>query len=108
MTHHIDIARDFSPFPYGRTEEHGPFNGQRFQNELLLPALASGEPVVVNLDGTTGMAPSFIDEAFGTLTERGFDYQQLRRQLSFVAQDQSLTGEIWHYIEIRAVTDAAA
>jgi len=63
----IDIPRDFSKYPMGRTDDDGPDNGQRFFREFLLPNVRSGKHVFVYLDGTRAIGSSFLDEAFGAL-----------------------------------------
>ncbi|MET4572753.1 hypothetical protein ABIA68_001604 [Stenotrophomonas rhizophila] len=63
----IDIGRDFSAVPAGRHQEDGEYNGERFRNELLAPALRSYESVEVILDNTEGFGSSFLEEAFGGL-----------------------------------------
>lgn len=67
----IDLAADFSAHPFGRYPIHGPVNGQRFRQDVLLPALGRGEMVVVDIDGTTGLSSSFLDEAFAGLVRMG-------------------------------------
>src|SRR5438132_689350 len=65
----LSIANSFSKFPAGRSKEDGPFNGARFRDEILIPALknaaASGDRVVVELDGVVGYSSSFLEEVFG-------------------------------------------
>jgi hypothetical protein len=65
----LSIASSFSKFPAGRSKEDGPFNGARFRDEILIPALkdaaASGDKLVVELDGVVGYSSSFLEEVFG-------------------------------------------
>ena len=63
----IHIAEDFSDVPYGRYDEDGPDNGQRFREEHLLDAIRDYDEVHVYLDGAMGYGSSFLDEAFGGL-----------------------------------------
>ena len=35
----INIRRDFSRYPAGRYIGDGPYNGQRFREDFLIPAL---------------------------------------------------------------------
>jgi hypothetical protein len=71
----ISIAEDFSPSPAGRTRADGPFNGQRFRDEFLIPALRiavdEGDKVVVNLDGAYSYSSSFLEEVFGGIVRFG-------------------------------------
>lgn len=99
----INVARDFYPFPSGRNAKHGPFNGARFRDELLLPHLKSGEEICVDLSGLDGKTPSFLDEAFGSLVKFGFTEQQLRERLHLVASDDDVVvGETWSYVRLQA------
>lgn len=88
----LSIARQFSAFPAGRTPEDGPFNGQRFRDDLLVPALkdasSRGDRVVVELDGVLGYSSSFLEEVFGGLGRvQGLSRDTLRRALEIRAQD---------------------
>jgi hypothetical protein len=95
----ISVARDFSRFPAGRFRADGPFPGERFRDELLVPALSRGGRVLVNLDGTLGFGSSFLEEAFGGLVRlRGFTAEKLKTTLVLKASDSSLELEIWEYI----------
>lgn len=96
----IEIARDFSPEPYGRYPEDSDSNGTKFREEFLVPSLAQGT-VVVSLDGAEGYGSSFLEEAFGGLVrEHGFTPNDLRKRLEIISEeDPSLIAEIWEYIE---------
>lgn len=71
----LSVAQDFSPFPGGRTRADGPYSGERFRDELLLPALLeaekAGTKVIVILDGVTAYSSSFLEEVFGGLIRSG-------------------------------------
>lgn len=99
MTTVIDLAKQFAPFPFGRYEEHGPHSGARFREEFLLPLLRRGESVVVDLSNARGLAPSFLEEAFGGLVRAGFTPTQLDELIEIRSEtDPSLTVEIKTYI----------
>ncbi len=68
----ISITEDFSRAPYGRKSAHDEYNGERFREEYLKPALDSYEKVTVDLRGTPGLGPSFLEEAFGGLVRHGY------------------------------------
>jgi hypothetical protein len=105
-TRNISIAKDFSRFPAGRYESDGKFPGEVCRRRLLVPNLKTGANVVVDLRGTLGYGSSFLEEAFGGLIrEEGFSIADLRRQLSFISDDDTLQSEIWSYIE---AADAAS
>ena len=68
MNKTINIAEDFSKFPSGREVADGPYSGEKFRKEHLLPALMGGcEEIIIILDGVKGYPSSFSDEAFGGL-----------------------------------------
>ena len=88
----LSVAEQFSRFPAGRYPSDGPFNGERFREQLLIPALkdaiASGDRVVVELDGALGYSSSFLEEVFGGLTRAiEFDPAALRKALEISAGD---------------------
>lgn len=103
MARQINLAADFYEFPFGRYPEHGPYNGQRFREELLTPLLRAGETVEIDLSGARGLAPSFLEEAFGGLIRAGFSADAILANVRvFSRVDPSLEAEVRAYI-----TDAA-
>ncbi|MCA1510249.1 STAS-like domain-containing protein [Bradyrhizobium sp. NBAIM01] len=62
----ISLAKDFSRHVGPRYIKQGPFSGEKFR-KVLVDALAKNDVVVIDLDGTTGIGSSFLDEAFGGL-----------------------------------------
>lgn len=99
-THTISVAKDFSRTPAGRYVDDGPYPGERFREELLLPALQDGTATIaVELDGTAGFGSSFLEEAFGGLVRRGFDPTLLRRRLVIRSSHPSYVTRVWNYIE---------
>lgn len=78
----ISIASTYSETPAGRYYSDGPFSGEKFRTEILLPALQSFDLVEVNFDGTLGYGSSFLEEAFGGLIrECGMTLEQLNNKL---------------------------
>jgi len=67
----LSIAESFSPYPAGRYRTDGPFSGERFRDDFLLPTLIeaqqNGDEVIVDLDGAFTYSSSFLEEAFGGL-----------------------------------------
>lgn len=95
----IDIAASFTRFPGGRYRSDGNFSGERFRDDLLVPALMANERVVIRLDGTVGYGSSFLEEAFGGIVRSGtFTADELLSKLSFESSDSSLIDEIIEYI----------
>lgn len=71
----IDVARQFSPYPSGRFESDGSFNGQKFRTKFLEPALQAAksrhDKVIVDIDGVRTFGSSFLEEAFAGLIRLG-------------------------------------
>ena len=95
----IDIGKSFSRFPAGRDKEDGPFSGERFCIEFLLPEINKNREIDVLLDGTAGYGSSFLEEAFGGLVRRGVSGEHIHRSIKLLSEDQSLIKEIWGYID---------
>ena len=96
----IKIADDFSPFPGGRFRTDGPNSGERFRDELLIPALTEFDQVLVILDGTEGFGSSFLDEVFGGIVRnKKFSRNDLRKKMQLISEDPSYSDEIWEFIQ---------
>lgn len=110
MTHTINIARDYTRFPGGRYPEDGPGNGTTFREKFLLPAMQSGEAIIVELDGAAGYPSSFLEEAFGGLVRKeGISAEQILSSIRFEAKSPSLRRHIVRIAEyIRGASNAAA
>jgi hypothetical protein len=67
----INVAKDFSTTPGARNYGDGEFSGEEFYDTILKPkfheALESGVKLKIVLDGTDGIASSFLNEAFRRL-----------------------------------------
>lgn len=82
----ITIATDYSDVPSGRFLGDGPFNGERFREELLAPHLDRKEVVRVVFDGAEGYGSSFLEEAFGGLVrEHSYEQAFLESHLHLIA-----------------------
>lgn len=100
----INIARDFSRYPVGRYEGDGPYSGETFRKNFLLPGLATaGSSLIVEFDGARGYGSSFLEEAFGGLVRAGISAEALFKRIQFRSSDKSLIEEIEGYVR-----DAAA
>jgi hypothetical protein len=97
----INIAKQFYDAPVGRFPADGDYNGQRFRNEYLVPALKSGNDVFIDMDGTDGYGSSFLEEAFGGLVRLcGFTSKDLHARLRLKSdEDLSFIEEVWEYID---------
>ncbi len=64
----INIAKDFTKEPGARNYSDGPYSGEQFFIELLMPKYKEAKDKKVKLkvilDGTEGFASSFLNEAF--------------------------------------------
>ncbi|WP_420337812.1 STAS-like domain-containing protein [Roseibium sp.] len=84
----ISIAKDYSPYPAGRDDGDGPFNGSKFRDELLKPAYLKAKcnqaKLTINLDGMQSFGSSFLEEAFGGLVRKNPNYKSdLINRLTF-------------------------
>lgn len=80
----IQIARDFSRFPAGRHRSDGPYSGERFREDFLIPALKQGRVTLV-LDEVAGLPSSFLEEAIGGLIRAGLSLSDIEKNLQIVA-----------------------
>ena len=95
----INVAEDYSRYPAGRFRTDGPFSGQKFREDLLVPALNDTEIVEVQLDGTAGFGSSFLEEAFGGLIRLHIlSPAQASERVRLLASDESLVSEIREYM----------
>jgi len=96
----IKVAQEFSKYPAGRFRSDGEWSGERFRDQLLVPALSKGEKVTVLLDGAEGYGSSFLEEAFGGLVRKGlFTSADLHRRLEIQSRREGYVIEIWGYID---------
>lgn len=99
----IVVAKEFSPSPAGRYRADGPFPGQKFREELLVPAIREHDHVVVDMEGMEMSGSSFLDEAFaGLIREHGLSEATLRAKLEVRSPRVSDTTRIWKYIHEEA------
>lgn len=97
-TMNISIAKDFCETPAGRYVVDGPYSGERFRTDFLLPNLKAGKTLSINFDGTMGYGSSFLEEAFGGLIRQGFTREQLQRQLQLSSSLAAYSDRVWRYI----------
>lgn len=75
------LARDFSAHPGPRYKRQGKHSGEQFRDKLLTWLEEPGT-IVLDLDGTSGIGSSFIDEAFGGLVfARGMPASEVRNRI---------------------------
>jgi hypothetical protein len=107
----VRLANEFSPYLGGRYRDDGPWSGQQFREDYLVPWLNAAherhEPLVLILDGVAGVPSSFLEEAFGGLLRNTrWTIQQLRSTLTLTATDPDL----WPYVKLadRFMAEAAS
>lgn len=67
----INVAKDFSDMPYGRSKKESTTNATKFKEEVLIPSINKNpEKLILNFDGVLGLGGSFVDEAFYDLYKR--------------------------------------
>ena len=95
----VSIAKDFTRYPAGRYRRNGKTSGEEFRERFLVPILAEGKVVKVELDGTIGYGSSFLEEAFGGLVRSlHLSAPQLLSQLKLSSDNAALRQEIEQYI----------
>jgi hypothetical protein len=89
----VNIAKDFQPVPGGRFPWEGPNSGEEFREKCLRAKYDAARklnvPLIVELDGTSGYASSFLEEAFGGLVRKRYaDKADLLKRLRIVSKVQ--------------------
>lgn len=94
------LASEFSIFPGGRLRIHGPYSGEEFREDVLLPIFKDADKVHIDLSGAVGYGASFLDEAFGELGKI-FGFDEVHRKLELLAEDDpDLVPLIWMKIKL--------
>lgn len=82
----IDIATEFNDKLGGRWIKLGPYSGEEFYNNLLLPRFLSAKKqnakLHIYMDGTKGYGSSFLDQSFGELA-RKLGTEEVKTRLEF-------------------------
>ena len=95
----VNIARDFTRFPSGRSKLKGETSGEAFREKFLEPPIRDGEEILVELDGTIGYGSSFLEEAFGGLVRSlSMPAGRLMKILHIKSVDPTLIDEVNGYI----------
>lgn len=96
----IKISKDFSPFPAGRYATDGNYSGEKFRNDILIPAIEHNDRVCINFDGGIGYGSNFLEEVFGGLIRLGYNGDELLNKLSFISKnDPFLIHEVKLYLK---------
>lgn len=98
----INIGIDFSKTPMGRFKSDGNSSGEKFRDDVLIPALNANDSVEVIIDQAEGYGSSFLEESFGGLVRNGFSLEDLQKKLVVKwlkkRHFQIYITAIWHYI----------
>src|SRR5690554_3573488 len=98
---------EFTEFPGPRYRDLGPYSGEEFREEVLVPAIKEfGGNIEVDLDGTFGYGSSFLEEAFGGLIRnKNLTTEQASELAKHIIseEDPSLAEEVKSYL-----TDASS
>ncbi|HEV2605014.1 MAG TPA: STAS-like domain-containing protein [Microvirga sp.] len=82
----VSLARDFSMDPGPRYKRQGPYSGELFR-EQIVKWLKAAQHLHIDLDGTTGIGSSFLDEAFGGLVrDEGMSPDDVRRRITIKSE----------------------
>ncbi|HDR0626814.1 TPA: STAS-like domain-containing protein [Pasteurella multocida] len=94
-------VKDFSEFPGARERWMGPYSGEEYRDDIILPLLNSNESVSINLDGVMGYGSSFLEEVFGGLIRAGISPSIVRELVKNLVSkdDPDLINEITEYVE---------
>ncbi len=66
----------------------GTGSGEEFRDKFLVPALQQHEPLLIEMDGTAGYPPSFLEEAFGGLIRLGFSESDIWKNINIKTNTQ--------------------
>jgi hypothetical protein len=84
------FSSSFTRYPGGRLRVHGPFSGELFRDDVLMPLLDRHDVVTIDLTGVRGFGSSFLDEAFAEAGKRLGRSEAKRRLLFECADDPAL------------------
>lgn len=100
MDRMISIANDFSKSPAGRYRHEGPNSGEKFRDDILVPALKDhAGTIIIDMDGVVGYGSSFLEEAFGGLIRNhGFRIVDLKARLKIKSSLKIRSDRVWRYM----------
>lgn len=98
----ISVRENFSKTPGHRSPDDGPFSGELFLDDVLRPAFVDcrkrSEKLIVDLDGTSGYATSFLEASFGGLA-REFPIDEVLQNVTVICGNEPyLVDEVTNYI----------
>jgi hypothetical protein len=87
----ITVGIDFTKTPIGRYRDDGPYSGQVFREDILIPALKEYDKVIIDLAGVEGYGSSFLEETFGGLVRSGDVDATLKDKLHIMSSDPAMS-----------------
>ena len=90
------VVREWSDCPGTRERRLCQFSGEEFREEVLEPALKHYGRVVIDMDGTDGYFPSWLEEVFGGVV-RTFG-PSVKKRLLYLSSESADIAEIEEYI----------
>lgn len=94
MDKKIDVGNDFSSIPAGRTNEDGPYSGEKFREDFLIPIMNDDNVDRIIIDFSNLYKPigsSFLDEAFGYLIRKGIiSYDNFNKKFLFIGNNKTI------------------
>jgi hypothetical protein len=98
------FATQFTRYPGGRLRKHGPYSGEEFREDVLVPLLNGGANIHIDLSDAYGFGSSFLDESFGEIGKR-LGYETCKQRLAFTSTDDpSLVDLVWAKIKKAATS----
>lgn len=92
----ICVREDFSDSPGARYKKDGPYSGEQFYEELLLPkykeAREKNLKLVIDLDGVWGYPSSFVSGSFGRLSI-AYGAKEVLDTIRFLSEESSTREE---------------
>lgn len=101
----LKISKNFSSIPGPRLRKEGAFSAEQFRQEILLSAIKEAinndEILTVDIDGTAGYGPSFLEESIGGLIRvEGIPYQTVIDHLKIKSDEEPyLIEDIMEYLK---------
>ncbi|MCH9852083.1 MAG: STAS-like domain-containing protein [Alphaproteobacteria bacterium] len=89
QTDKLIYITDFSRDPDFRLKEDGDFSAEEFRDEYVIPQLdklQKGEKLTINLDGTHGISPWFLEEVFGGSVRKKYLDKEWAKKIEIISE----------------------
>jgi hypothetical protein len=96
----LKISEVFTNAPGGRLRKDGPFSGEEFREDVLIPVFdqLNNEQLLIDLDGGFGYATCFLHEVFNGMAIQYGIGLVLSSIVIKTDEEPSLKDEIFNYI----------